>query len=232
MKTVKVVEDDSQKATRALESALESIGQDLQTLYSDTTASRQSSASPEDLLKINRALAEATGKAVAASNSKKQEDVVSVANTGRKVISDLLNTIKVGVLPPLVTILAINVTSGVLQGIEFPDGDDNIKEETYEVACNLSTEYKNLLNLILHGLNNKDIDNNAEVGEAAKRIVASSKSMTQLTERLKGQNYVDPNDPMLIAENELLSAAQSIELAAKRLAELKPRQEVKGQVNQ
>ena len=100
------------------------------------------------------------------------------------------------------------------------------------MACNLSTEYKNLLNLILHGLNNKDIDNNAEVGEAAKRIVASSKSMTQLTERLKGQNYVDPNDPMLIAENELLSAAQSIELAAKRLAELKPRQEVKGQVNQ
>ena len=97
MKTVKVVEDDSQKATRALESALESIGQDLQTLYSDTTASRQSAASPEDLLKINRALAEATGKAVAASNSKKQEDVVSVANTGRKVISDLLNTIKVGV---------------------------------------------------------------------------------------------------------------------------------------
>ena len=86
--------------------------------------------------------------------------------------------------------------------------------------------------MILHGLNNKDIDNNAEVGEAAKRIVASSKSMTQLTERLKGQNYVDPNDPMLIAENELLSAAQSIELAAKRLAELKPRQEVKGQVNQ
>ena len=117
MKTVKVVEDDSQKATRALESALESIGQDLQTLYSDTTASRQSSASPEDLLKINRALAEATGKAVAASNSKKQEDVVSVANTGRKVISDLLNTIKVGVTPCLIyscyiSILAINVTIG------------------------------------------------------------------------------------------------------------------------
>ena len=105
MKTVKVVEDDSQKATRALESALESIGQDLQTLYSDTQTSRQSSASPEDLLKINRALAEATGKAVAASNSKKQEDVVSVANTGRKVISDLLNTIKVvsPSSPPLVS---------------------------------------------------------------------------------------------------------------------------------
>ena len=112
MKTVKVVEDDSQKATRALESALESIGQDLQTLYSDTTASRQSSVSPEDLLKINRALAEATGKAVAASNSKKQEDVVSVANTGRKVISDLLNTIKVGVPPPLVTIMPYNVIIG------------------------------------------------------------------------------------------------------------------------
>ena len=72
MKTVKVVEDDSQKATRALESALESIGQDLQTLYSDTQTSWQSSASPEDLLKINRALAEATGKAVAASTEMKE----------------------------------------------------------------------------------------------------------------------------------------------------------------
>jgi hypothetical protein len=41
---------------------------------------------------------------------------------------------------------------------------------------------------------------------------------------------VDPDDPMLIAENELLGAAESIEKAAKKLASLKPRREVRGKV--
>ena len=41
---------------------------------------------------------------------------------------------------------------------------------------------------------------------------------------------MDPDDPMLIAENELLGAAESIERAAKKLASLKPRREVKGKV--
>ena len=35
---------------------------------------------------------------------------------------------------------------------------------------------------------------------------------------------MDPDDPTVIAENELLSAASSIEAAAKKLAQLKPRQ--------
>lgn len=35
---------------------------------------------------------------------------------------------------------------------------------------------------------------------------------------------VDPHDPTVIAENELLGAASSIEAAAKKLALLKPRQ--------
>ncbi len=41
---------------------------------------------------------------------------------------------------------------------------------------------------------------------------------------------MDPDDPMLIAENELLGAAESIEKAAKKLASLKPRREVRGKV--
>ena len=36
-------------------------------------------------------------------------------------------------------------------------------------------------------------------------------------------DMVNPNDPNVIAENELLGAAASIEAAARKLAELKPR---------
>ncbi len=40
---------------------------------------------------------------------------------------------------------------------------------------------------------------------------------------LKGSDWVDPSDPTVIAENELLGAANSIEAAARKLADLKPR---------
>ena len=38
-----------------------------------------------------------------------------------------------------------------------------------------------------------------------------------------GTDWVDPEDPTVIAENELLRAASSIEAAALKLSQLKPR---------
>ena len=38
---------------------------------------------------------------------------------------------------------------------------------------------------------------------------------------------MDPDDPNVIAENELLSAANSIEAAAKKLSQLRPRQKAR-----
>ncbi len=40
---------------------------------------------------------------------------------------------------------------------------------------------------------------------------------------LKGSEWMDPEDPTYIAENELLGAANAIESAAKKLSVLKPR---------
>jgi hypothetical protein len=41
--------------------------------------------------------------------------------------------------------------------------------------------------------------------------------------RPTGTEWVDPEDPTVIAENELLGAAAAIEAAAKKLEQLKPR---------
>ena len=41
--------------------------------------------------------------------------------------------------------------------------------------------------------------------------------------RSPGSEWVDPEDPTVIAETELLGAAASIEAAAKKLEQLKPR---------
>jgi len=44
-----------------------------------------------------------------------------------------------------------------------------------------------------------------------------------MAQLLKGSDWVDPEDPTVIAENELLGAAASIDAAAKKLASLRPR---------
>ena len=54
--------------------------------------------------------------------------------------------------------------------------------------------------------------------------------LAKLSVKLKGGDWVDPDDPLLIVENELFNAALSIEKAAKRLATLRPKKEVFGQV--
>lgn len=41
-----------------------------------------------------------------------------------------------------------------------------------------------------------------------------------------GSDWVDPDDPQVIAENELLGAAASIDAAAKKLAGLRPRKSI------
>ena len=42
-----------------------------------------------------------------------------------------------------------------------------------------------------------------------------------------GSDWVDPDDPTVIAESELLGAAASIDAAAKKLASLRPRKSIK-----
>lgn len=63
----------------------------------------------------------------------------------------------------------------------------------------------------------------------SKNVANSVSEILQLAEVLKGNDWVDPEDPTVIAENELLSAAVAIESAAKKLSNLKPR--TKAEVN-
>lgn len=93
LKTVKTVEDESSRGTRAIEAAIEAIGQEIESFNSSEPS--KSTATPEDLMIANRAITQATSKAVSASNSGDQDDIIAVANLGRKVISELLTTCKV-----------------------------------------------------------------------------------------------------------------------------------------
>ena len=93
LKTVKAVEDEHTRGTRALESAIEAIAQEIRAFDSNDAPKIQ--AQPEDLIRVTRPITLATGKAASAGKSCKQEDVIVAANMGRKAISDMLATCKV-----------------------------------------------------------------------------------------------------------------------------------------
>ena len=50
-----------------------------------------------------------------------------------------------------------------------------------------------------------------------------ARSLLKTITSFVGANWVNPEDPNVIAENELLGAAAAIEAAARKLAELKPK---------
>jgi talin len=56
-------------------------------------------------------------------------------------------------------------------------------------------------------------------------VANSVSEILQVAEILKGSDWIDSEDPTVIAENELLGAANAIEFAAKKLSILKPRKE-------
>ena len=94
LKTVKAVEDEHTRGTRALESSIEAIAQEIRAF--DSPEEPRTKAEPEDLIRATRPITLATGKAASAGKSCKQEDVIVAANMGRKAISDMLTTCKVG----------------------------------------------------------------------------------------------------------------------------------------
>ena len=92
-------------------------------------------------------------------------------------------------------------------------------------------QYRELLQLVMHSLNKPSSDSNKQIGNISRKIAQCVTELAAAAEQLKDDDWVNPEDPTFIAENELMAAARSIENAGKKLSQLKPRREVKGKVS-
>jgi talin len=229
LKTVKTVEDEAARGTRALESAIEAIYQEIK-LYSsyindfkkhniDETdhqsngTSLSVSTNPEDLIKATKQITLATSKAIGAGNSMRQEDIIAAANMGRKAVSDLL----------FVSRGANNVNINKYNSHQNLEDQPN-QAQILSVGLNCAIYYKELLECIQFIFNKQSLNENKQNLLLHSKNVANAVSeIIQVAEILKGSDWIDPEDPTVIAENELLGAANAIESAAKKLAILKPR---------
>ncbi|XP_074533130.1 talin-2 isoform X1 [Halichoeres trimaculatus] len=201
LKTVKAVEDEATRGTRALEATIECIKQELTVFQSKDVPDKPTT--PEEFIRMTKGITLATAKAVAAGNSAQQEDVIATANLSRKAITDMLTTCK--------------------QAAHHPEVSDELRSKALQYGTECTTGYINLLEQVLQVLQKPVPEQKQQLATHSKHVAACVTELVQTAESMKGLEYVDPEDPTVIAETELLGAAASIEAAAKKLEQLKPR---------
>uniref|UniRef100_A0A5S6Q7X7 FERM domain-containing protein n=1 Tax=Trichuris muris TaxID=70415 RepID=A0A5S6Q7X7_TRIMR len=200
LKTVKTVEDEHQRGTRALEAAIEAIGQEIRAY--DSAEHPQRTSGPEELIRVTKPIADATAKAVAAGQSCQQDDIIAAANLARRVISDLL---------------------GSCRAVAYSSESAEVRYRCLDAGRDVAVKVRELLQTLNTVLLKPTQESRQMMMPASRLISQAVTDLVAQVELLKGADWVDPSDPAVIAENELLGAASSIEAAARKLAQLKPR---------
>uniref|UniRef100_A0A915Q6F4 FERM domain-containing protein n=1 Tax=Setaria digitata TaxID=48799 RepID=A0A915Q6F4_9BILA len=203
LKTVKTIEDEHQRGTRALEAAIEAIGQEI-SLYDSGEAPSRGGATAEDLIRSTKQLTAATARAAAAAQTLQQSDIIAAANIARQSVCDLLATTRAAALSA--------------------DSAD-ARYRTLDCGREVAVQVRSLL-MTLQALVKRRDDPHARDAllEASRRIAKVVGDLVNCGELLKGDSWTDPSDPTAVAENELIGAANSIEAAAVKLSQLRPRQ--------
>ncbi|XP_030575120.1 talin-2 isoform X3 [Archocentrus centrarchus] len=201
LKTVKAVEDEATRGTRALEATIECIKQEMSVFQCKDAPNK--TTTPEEFIRMTKGITMATAKAVAAGNSARQEDIIHTANVSRKAISDMLTTCK--------------------QAAYHPEVSEEVKNRALMFGAECTTAYIDLLEQVLLVLQKPIAEQKQHLAACSKRVAGAVTELIQTAEAMKGSEWVDPEDPTVIAETELLGAAASIEAAAKKLEQLKPR---------
>lgn len=197
LKTVKAVEDEHTRGTRAMEATVEALTQEIRAMHTAQSPGTVP-ATPEDLMRVTKTVTNATAKAVAAGASNQQADIVAAANLGRRAISEMLV---------------------VCKSVAWSCADTaDMRQRTLDAGSAVAIAYRDLLLVVLKG------GSADERMHQSRRVAMCVTDLVAMAHLLKGADWVDPEDPTVIAENELLGAAASIDAAAKKLANLRPRQ--------
>ena len=155
---------------------------------------------------------------VVAASDEDQDEVVAAANSGKKVVIEMLATCK---------------------AVACAADNEIAKEATISEGSKLGHQFQELLRQMVAVGRSKQGGEEEEEEEAQIELLAGSKAIGEtviriahLSEQLKGNEWLDPLEQAeVIAENEMMKAAESIEKAAKRLEDIKKKKnEDSGQV--
>ncbi|XP_062417803.1 talin-2a isoform X2 [Pungitius pungitius] len=163
LKTVKAVEDEATRGTRALEATIECIRQELVVFQSRDAPNK--TTTPEEFIRMTKGITMATAKAVAAGNSARQEDIIHTANLSRKAISDMLTTCK--------------------QAAYHPEVSEEVKSRALMFGSECTTGYIDLLEQVLFVLQRPIGDQKQQLAACSKRVAGAVTELIQTAEAMK-----------------------------------------------
>ncbi|KAI1889785.1 hypothetical protein AGOR_G00166510 [Albula goreensis] len=163
LKTVKAVEDEATRGTRALEATIECIKQELTVFESKDVPEK--SSTPEEFIRMTKGITTATAKAVAAGNSARQEDVISTANLSRKAISDMLTTCK--------------------QAAYHQEVGEDVRNRALMFGSECTAGYIQLLEHVLLVLQKPTAEQKQQLAVFSKRVAGAVTELIQAAEAMK-----------------------------------------------
>jgi len=198
LRVVKTVGDDATRAIRALDDSISGINEAMATLSSSEPA--QGTALPEEVVQAAKQVAATAASLVTASNSSNQDDVINAAGEARKGVENLLRVGKAATA----------------------NAPKDKQQDMHQSVKSSAASTKDLLEKLKILQEKNTPANKAEIQKAAKAVAETVAGVVKSAGGLIPTGYIDPNDPNVIAERELLAAASSIEAAARKLAALQP----------
>ncbi|TPX50472.1 hypothetical protein SeLEV6574_g00877 [Synchytrium endobioticum] len=198
IRVTKLLGDEASRGIRALEGAAAEIAESLVSLQSDQPA--QGTALPEEVAAIAKQLATASASLLSASSGAKQDDVVAACNKLKNAFVDLTRAGKAAT--------------------ERAPVEKRTAMHTAVAQAGEST--RALLATVRDAQQQSTADSKQRVHRGATSVAASVALVVSACGALIPTGYVDPTDPNVVAERELLAAASSIEAAARKLAQMKP----------
>uniref|UniRef100_A0A1I8G7J8 Talin_middle domain-containing protein n=1 Tax=Macrostomum lignano TaxID=282301 RepID=A0A1I8G7J8_9PLAT len=145
LKTVKTVEDESCRGTRALEAAIDSVNQELKMYEGVELPEDRKVVTPDDLETLKNPIITGTS----------HSDVMAAANTSRKAVADLLSGVKLACAmysQPNQQQQHQSASSDQPHGGRFVEGLDEPSYRLYMTARDLCHCYLNLMQMLLEGL--------------------------------------------------------------------------------
>ncbi|XP_073240951.1 talin-like [Porites lutea] len=200
LKTVKSVEDKALRGTRALESTIDAVKQAVLVVQNPSMPVRD--ATPEELIRSTKDVTLATAKAVAAGNSCQQDDIITAANMGRKAVTEMLI---------------------ICKAAAHKADNNEARTQALRSGMECGAAFGEMLDLVHNIVQKPTQEKKLKLTPQSKLVADHVAKLVHSAEALKGADWVNPEDPNVIAENELLGAAAAIEAAARKLAELKPK---------
>ena len=182
--------DESSRGVKALSAACEEIGGFLKDL--DSPAATEASALPDEVVSIAKAVATAAAQLVGISgrikSSSNQDDLVNGTNELKRQVASLLQAGK----------------------SSTESAPEDQKHQMHSAISSVAQMTIRLLQYVKNSLESGTNEGIRSAQTSAKEIAAAVNEVVEAAGILVPGGYVDPNDPNVIAERELLAAANSV----------------------